>query len=313
MGEGSGFGKTILFGEHFVVYGLPAIASALGSTTKAVVKVEEGTGFEFVDNRPETPGYKEKKEGEIKRQLDALLKHFKADAEKNKITITLSGDLICNSGVGASAALATSISRAFNEEFELNLNDDQINEATYLAECAGTGPASGIDNTCSVYGGFLTFEKNLQGGKNKIETLSVKAPIEIVLASTGITQETKVVVGDVRAKKEADEAWFEKVCSDYTDMYNKGLEAVKNVDWNAVGEQMDKNQELLRAIDVSCDEIEEVVKTAKENGALGAKLTGTGRGGYVLLLTPGTELQEKVASAVKEKGYTVFKTKIGGA
>ena len=312
MGKGYGFGKTILFGEHFVVYGLPAIASALGSTTKASIEVEEGTGFEFVDNRPETPGYKEKKKDEIQRQLDALLKHFKVDTENKKVKIILSGDLICNSGVGASAALASSISRAFNQEFGLNLNDDQINEIAYIAEEAGSGTPSGIDNTSSVYGGFLIFEKNLQGGKNKIERLSVKTPVEIVLASTGITQETKVVVGDVRTKKEADKAWFEKVCSEYTEMYNKGLDAVQNTNWNAVGEQMDKNQDLLRQINVSCDEIEDVIKTAKENGALGAKLTGTGRGGYVLLLTPGQELQEKVAKVVEEKGYAVFKTKIGG-
>ena len=309
MAEGKGFGKTILFGEHFVVYGLPAIASALGNATTA--KVEKAEKFEFLDERPEIPGYKEKKKEEIQRQLDALLKHFKLEREGNSVKITLAGDLECNSGVGASAALAASISRAINQELGLGLDDEQINEAAYIAEEAGSGTPSGIDNTCSVFGGFITFEKNLQGGRNKIERLSVEKPVQIVLASTGITQGTKKVVGDVRAKKEENEEWFEKVCKEYNEMFEKALEAVKKGDWKTAGEQMNKNQELLSEIGVSCKEIEEIVKEGKEAGAIGAKLTGTGRGGYVLLLTPGKELQEKVAKAIEEKGYKTFKTEIG--
>ncbi len=38
MGRGSGFGKTILFGEHFVVHGVPGIVSAVDSTADAEVK-----------------------------------------------------------------------------------------------------------------------------------------------------------------------------------------------------------------------------------------------------------------------------------
>lgn len=311
MAEGKGFGKTILIGEHFVVYGLPAIASALGS--KTIATVEKSEKFEFVDNRPETPGYKEKKKEEIQNQLDALLNHFNLGKEGNSVKITLSGDLVCNSGVGSSAALAASISRALNELFGLGMNDEQINEAAYIAEEAGTGKGriSGIDNTCSTFGGFIWFEKNLEGSKNKIERFSIKNPVEIVLASTGITQETKKVVGDVKEKKMANEEEFAKIFSDYKQTCQKASDAIKKEDWKEVGNLMDKNQELLRKIDVSCKEIEDIVKKAKEAGALGAKLTGTGRGGYVLLLTPGKELQEKVAKAVEGLGYDTFKTQIG--
>jgi len=310
MGEGQGFGKTILFGEHFVVYGLPGIAAGLGSKTTATA--EKAEKLEFVDERPETPGYKEKKKDEIQRQLDSLLEQFGLGKEGNSVKITLTGNLICNSGVGASAALAVSISRALNELLGKGMDEVAINKAAHKAEEAGSGPASGIDDTCSTYGGFITFEKNLEGGPNKIGTLSIEKPVEMVLAATGITQETKVVVGDVKAKKEADEEWFKGVCKQYKEVYGQGLEAIKKEDWETVGKLMDKNQELLREIDVSCKEIEEIVEIAKEQGATGAKLTGTGRGGYVQLLTPGQELQEKVAKAVEEKGYTVFKTQIGG-
>ena len=311
MAKGKGFGKTILFGEHFVVYGLPGIASGLGNATTATV--EKSEKFEFVDNRPEIPGYKEKKKQEIQNQLDSLLEQFKIEKEQNSIKITLTGNLQCSSGVGASAALAVSIARALNQMQGLNLNDEEINKIAYLAEEGGTGKGSvsGIDNTCSTFGGFIWFEKNMQGGPNKIERLSINNPVEIVLASTGITQETKKIVADVREKKQANEEEFGKIFNEYKETCQKAFESIKTEDWKTVGELMNKNQELLKQIGVSCDEIEDIVKTAKDAGAWGAKLTGTGRGGYVLLLTPGKELQEKVAQKVEELGYETLKTEIG--
>lgn len=306
MGEGSGYGKTILFGEHFVVYGIPAIASALDLRTNAVV--EDSSEFEFIDNRPETPGYKVKKKDEIQRQLDAILKHFKID---KPLKITLSGDLKCASGVGASAALAASISRAINDHLNLNLSDEEINEAAYIAEEAGSGTPSGIDNTTSVYGGFIVFTKNLEGGKNKIEKISVNNPIDIVMSSSGITQTTKEVVADVRKLREENPEQYERIFSDYENVVNQGLAAIKSGDLQKLGELMDENQSLLAEMTLSCKEVDEINSTAKQAGALGSKLTGTGRGGSIISLTPGKELQDKVAQAIEDLGYTAYKTKIG--
>jgi len=89
-----------------------------------------------------------------------------------------------------------------------------------------------------------------------------------------------------------------KIFSDYEELVKQARPALVEGDWNRIGELMDKNQELLRQIGVSCDDVERIIKIGKDNGALGAKLTGTGRGGYVLALTPGKELQEKVAAAM---------------
>lgn len=304
-----GFGKVILFGEHFIVYGLPGVASGISDYTEA--RIEDSRTFEFIDNRPETPGYKATKKGEIQRQLDALLKHFNVSREGNSVRITLSGNLQCASGVGASAALATSIARAFNERLRLGLDDDGINKVAYMAEEAGSGKPSGIDNTCSVFGGFISFKKNLSGGPNDIERLKVKAPVEIVMGNTGISQETKLVVEDVKKKKEANEAWFEGIRKGYLDVFNSAVDAIKRGDWKQVGRLMDKNHQLLRDITVSCDELERLIKIAKDNGAWGAKLTGTGRGGYMVALTPGKELQERVAKAIEAAGFRTLKTTIG--
>ena len=157
MGKGKGFAKTILFGEHFVVYGYEGIPCALGQTTTAEVKKIKGNGgYELIDNRPATPGYKEEKKGEYTALINRLLEFLKI---KDKLQITLAGNLIPASGIGASAACAVAIARAINYEYKLGLNDNEINKAAFEAETAGSGTPSGIDNTAATYGGFLLFKK----------------------------------------------------------------------------------------------------------------------------------------------------------
>ena len=131
MGKGKGFGKTILFGEHFVVYGLPAIASALSKVTTAKVERIGTKGYELVDNRPETPGYKKKKWEEYEKLIENVIKFMKIN---EGIKITLGGNLVAASGVGSSAACAAALARAINNEFNLGWNDKQINEAAYEGE-----------------------------------------------------------------------------------------------------------------------------------------------------------------------------------
>ena len=77
------------------------------------------------------------------------------------------------------------------------------------------------------------------------------------------------------------------------------------------GYYMNENHTLLQQIGVSCPELDLLVDLARNNGALGAKLTGTGRGGYMVALTPGMDLQERVANAIEKKGFQALRTTIG--
>ncbi len=308
MGEGKGFGKTILFGEHFVVYGLPAIASALGNTTTAKVERNGKEGYELVDDRPETPGYKEKKKGEYEKLIGNVINFMGVE---EGIRITLGGNLVAASGVGASAACAAALARAINDEFQMGWDDEKINKAAYEGEKGPHGTPSGIDNTAAVFGGLLRFKKNLESGPSTIEKMKIKEPVEIVLGDSGKTSSTKEVVADVRALKEEKPDEINPVFEEYAKLVEEAKEALLTYDLEKVGQLMNRNHELLQKITVSCPELDEMVETVREAGALGAKLTGTGRGGLMQALTPGRELQEKVAKAIEEKGYTVFKAKIG--
>lgn len=307
--EGKGYGKTILFGEHFVVYGLPGIASAIAQYQSA--KVEASDKFLIADNRLETPGYKVEKRAEQEKSVELILKKMELDMEKTPIKITLAGDLICASGVGASAASSAAIARAVSAYQEKEFTDNYLNEIAYEGEKGYHGTPSGIDNTCATYGGLLWFEKNLEGGKNKIDLLPLKEPIPVVLGNTGITASTAEAVAEVKAAKEANPGKFQKIFDAYTEIASSARKAIEDFDLQKLGELMNKNHELLLEIGVGCPESIEIVKIARENGALGAKITGTGKGGLVLALAQNKAAQDKIASAIEKAGYSTIRTSLG--
>ncbi|MFX1339520.1 MAG: mevalonate kinase [Promethearchaeota archaeon] len=311
MGAGKGYGKTILFGEHFVVYGLPAIASALGSYTTADVKVIEGQGWSVDDKRPATPGYKKQKYDEALQSIKNVIEHLKIDIESQKLEITFAGDLIAASGVGASAAQCTSLARALNDSFNLKLDDEKINEAAYEGERAYHGTPSGIDNTASTFGGLIWFVKDLSGGKNTMELLKSPKDMPLIIANSGITASTTEVVADVRRLKEENPEKFAKIFNDYKILAEKAKKTLLKGDSKTLGNLMNQNHKLLQNITVSGEINDRLVDIALNNGALGAKMTGTGRGGLVIALAESEEIQGKIAKAIEKEGFEAWKTMIG--
>jgi mevalonate kinase len=226
---------------HFVVYGLPAIASALGSFTTADVKIVEGNGWTIDDQRPATPGYKKKKHDEAMQSVQNVIDYLKIDTDNQKLEITFSGELFAASGVGASAAQCTSLARALNFTFNLNLDDEKINEAAYEGEKAYHGTPSGIDNTASTFGGLIWFVKNLSGGKNTMELLQARNKMHLVIANSGITASTTEVVSDVRQLKEEYPDNFKRIFSEYNELVNKGRKALIKGDLTDIGKLMNQN------------------------------------------------------------------------
>ena len=296
---------------HFVVYGLPAIASALGSFTIADVKVIEGRGWTVDDQRPATPGYKKKKYDEAMQSITNVLNHLKIDIENQKLEITFSGELFAASGVGASAAQCTSLARALNESFNLNLDDEKINDAAYEGEKAYHGTPSGIDNTASTFGGLIWFVKNLSGGKNTMNLLQSQKKMPLVIANSRITASTAEVVSDVRFIKEENPEKFEKIFNKYKDIAHKAKEALIEGDIITIGNLMNQNHKLLQDITVSGEINDKLVDIALKNGAIGAKMTGTGRGGLVIALAKNEEIQENIAKIIENEGFNAWKTMIG--
>ena len=310
MGRGSGFGKVILFGEHFVVHGVPGIVSAIDSTVDAEVK-KIGEGIAVRDERKGAKGYTEKKRAQQKESIERMLRTMGIDSDKAVLEIWLGGNLPGFSGIGASAASSVAIARAIAEGFEMDLSDEKINEIAYEAEKAYAGTPSGIDNTAATYGGLIWFKRNLSGGPNTIEKLSITEPVEIVMGNTGIVADTKEMVAGVAARKKRNPREYDLLFKQAEDLAFAARKALEEFDLRKVGELMNENHRLLQGIEVSCKELDYLVNLAREQGAFGAKLTGGGGGGCMVALTPGKELQEAVAKAMEKKGFEVLRTKIG--
>jgi len=309
LGKAEGFGKVILFNEHFVVYGLPAIASAIGARTNALVERSAGSGVELKDQRPETPGYKAEKAEQQKESLDLMIKFMNIDTVKNHYTITLSGDLLAASGVGASAASCAAIARAFSDELNLNYSDEKVNEVAYEGEKGYHGTPSGIDNTAATYGGLIWYRR--EGTSQLMERMRLRQPVEIVMGNTGRTADTKLVVGGVKERKDREPEKYERLFKNADQLVRDARRQLEAFDLKKVGECMNENHTLLQEIGVSSAELDELVGLARGAGALGAKLTGTGRGGYMVALTPGRDLQDRVAKEIGRKGFQALSTTIG--
>ena len=309
MGKGSGYGKVILFGEHFVVHGVPGIVSAIDSTTDAEVE-KMGSRIVVKDERKTARGYSEEKRLQQLESIERMLKAMGIDPE-TPFSIWIGGTLPGFSGLGASAASSVAIARAITEELGMIMPDEKINEVAYEAEKAYAGNPSGIDNTAATFGGLLWFQKNMMGGANIIERISIKKPVEIVIGSTGKVANTKAMVEGVAERKLANPQKYESLFKQAKALAYEGRKALEVNNLKKMGELMNENHRLLREIEVSSKELDLLVNIARKQGAFGAKLTGGGGGGCMIALTPTTELQERVASAIEKAGFEVLRTKIG--
>jgi mevalonate kinase len=311
VGKGTGFGKTILIGDQFVLDEVPAIVSSISYETEATVERINGTGWILEDNRIEVPGYKEKKKEQQAKSIDRVLEVMKIDVQKTPIKITFGGSLLAGSGVGASAASCVSLARALNEEFKLGYAIEEINRTAWQGEFPYHGVASGVDNTASTYGGLLLFW--LKGGEQHFQRIPTPKPFEVVLANSGVTANTAALDEFIEKQKEAAPDTFKRRLQVIISQGQEMKTALEAGDLPKVGKIMSENHKLLIEMDMSHAILDRMCKTATEKGALGAKVTGGGRGGYMVSLTPGKELQERIASNFEKEGFKVIRAVIGGS
>jgi mevalonate kinase len=239
-----------LIGDQFVNNEVPAIVSAIPFETLAQVeKRDEGRGWILEDNRNEVPGYKEKKKKDQLQSINHILEVMQIDAEKTPIKITYGGSLLAGSGVGASAASCVSLARAINDEFNLGLSIDEINHVGWEGEFAYHGTPSGVDNTASTYGGII-FYRIIKGEKT-FEKIAVKDPVEIVLANSGITADTKLMDTIVKKNKEEDPELFAARLKTITAQAHAMKAALEANNLEQVGKLMTENHGIVKEMGYS--------------------------------------------------------------
>jgi mevalonate kinase len=312
MGKGSAFGKTILIGDAFVLREVPAIVSSIPFETECVVqRLNEGQGWILEDNRTEVPGYKQKKKDQQVDSINRIFEVMNVDAQKIPVKITYGGSLLAGSGVGASAASCVSLARALNDEFDLNLSIEEINQIGWEGEFAYHGIPSGVDNTASTYGGLILYQ--IKNEQTSWERINLREPVEVVLGNSGVTADTSKLDAHVESQEKKEPDLFNRRLQTVSGQALEMKKALEDHNLEKVGRIMTANHKILIEMDLSHETLIYLCDKAIALGALGAKVTGGGRGGYMSALTPGKDLQEAVAKAFEDEGYKVIRATIGGS
>ncbi|HET8550970.1 MAG TPA: hydroxymethylglutaryl-CoA reductase, degradative [Gammaproteobacteria bacterium] len=302
----AGHGKAILLGEHSVVYGRHAIAAPVPLAIRARVEdSDKGTTFMIprwgIEQRL-NPGNEHP--GSFLQSLGLILKKF--DIADRSMRIQVYPNVPRAMGLGGSAALAVAVIRALDRHCKLNLSDDDVCQLSYECEKVAHGTPSGIDNTVATYGRTLLYRR---GEPPLIKPLHLKEPLPLVIGLSGVESLTAKMVARVRRAWERNKTLYERIFDDIDALTLQGIEAIENHDLEQLGELMNICQGQLNALQVSSWEIEELIQVARDNGAVGAKLTGGGGGGSMIALCP--DDRERVIRAMQNAGYQAMEVEIG--
>ena len=308
---GKGYAKIILFGEHFVEYGLAGVAAGIDKFVQIEAqKVKDSDDVLFDDKVfGEKISMKENPE-----HIKCKIFHAMFDSDeflpKKGIKFIINSNFISGIGMGYSAAFSVALARAMNVLFDQSWKDDKINELAYLAETLSHTDASGIDNTCATYGTTVWFEKNLTGGKNIARTLKCGKNLYFVLADSGLKHKTNESVDLVKKFKEDNSRDFDVICSDYKSLVSKVKKEIQFGGVIEIGKLMNKNNEILKQLGVSTPELDQIIRIANFEGAFGAKITGVGMGKNALILCENDKGQDKIIASLVGKGFKAVKIKI---
>jgi len=301
MIEATAPGKIILFGEHAVVYGRPAIAVPVADVqAKAVLQpADAGAGFRIIapDLEREYLLAQAESDDPLAAVIQATLHRLNQSAPPD-VKLHISSTIPLGRGLGSGAAISTAIVRVLAKFFKQPLAPAEVSALVYEVEKLYHGTPSGIDNT------VVAFEQPVYFVKGRpIQQMRVSQPLTFVVGDTGIVAPTHIVVGDLRRRWQADPERYEGYFDEIGVIAGQARMAIEEgaAGIPAIGRLMAENQELLSTLGVSLPELERLIKAAYQAGALGAKLSGAGWGGNMIALAwPDTA--PAVAAALTQAG-----------
>jgi len=277
-------GKIILFGEHAVVYGRPAIAAP----------VEQVRARAVVNAEPRQPaGHMRILAPDI--HLDAALEELPDEHPLAKVvlevmaeldvshlpacTLRVTSNIPVASGLGSGAAVSVAVIRALAAFLGSSLPKERVSALVYEVEKIHHGTPSGIDNTVITYDMPVYFVRG-----QAMQTLRLAAPFTIVIGDTGVKSPTALAVGEVRRGWEADPQRYEGIFDAIAEISRQARMSIEDGTPEILGALMNDNHAFLQQIGVSSLELDRLVDAARRAGALGAKLSGGGRGGNMIAL-----------------------------
>lgn len=299
--QASAPGKVILLGEHSVVYGRSAIAIPV-SQSRAVVTIDFPLGSDgeiFID-APAIHICKPLDELPARLPLRKAIGLTIETIRPTKIPamkIHINSSLPIGGGMGSGAAVSCALIRSLSKVLAgQSLDDKTVNDLVFEVEKIYHANPSGVDNTVITYETPVLFRKGYP-----FKFLEIGQPLDFLIADTGINSSTSAMVEGVRKQYDNNTNRFEAIFDHIENLVKQSVIAIKNGNPDILAENMNRNHELLQEIGVSSFSLDRLVKSAREAGALGAKLTGAGGGGSILALVP-LEKREAVNKSLNESG-----------
>lgn len=292
--------KIILLGEHAVVYGVPAIAIPVSDVRVfATVKPEppgKGLCIAAEDLNQILPVQVDAEQVDNALLLTVKLILTRLHAKPPDATIAIRSQIPPASGLGSGAAVSTALGRALCMAIDQPLAREDLNAIVYEVEKMHHGTPSGIDNTVIVYERPVYYVRD-----QAIQTFSIGAPIHLLIADTGQGALTKIAVGAVRDLYFSEPERITPILDAIRDLVIRARAAIEAGEIGVLGSLMNDNHAHLRELTVSSNELDQLVDAARQAGALGAKLSGGGRGGNMIaLVTP--ETRDEVERALLAAG-----------
>jgi len=285
-------GKIILFGEHAVVYGRPAIAAPM-TRIRAVATVEDSNVSGILLKAPDLNFEKwlpDSSDNDPFARAVKVVLEAGGIMQPPNLVVTVRSSIPIASGLGSGAAMAAAVIRALARHLGLEelATDQQVSNLCFKVEKLLHGTPSGIDNTVVAFEQPVYFIR--REPVNHVGTFTVAKPLHLLVADTGQASSTKVVVGDVRTQWQNNHTRYEELFDECGRIVREARLAIENGKPQRVGQLMVENQEYLRQMTVSSDALERLITASIAAGALGAKLSGAGRGGNMIALVhPGDE------------------------
>lgn len=289
-------GKVILFGEHAVVYGKPAIALAVNR--RIYCDISEGEDITTVNGRE----IDKEKQGYLSEVIEQTGVH-------HPLRINTDSELPSGAGMGSSAALTVSaLGCLLNDKGDIE--ESKIAEEGFKVEYSVQGSASPIDTSTSTHGSAVMlsdrklkdFLWNIEKGEKSWKVHHRDIPeIKLVIGYTGVHARTGPLVQKVRNFYEKSN-FAQDIVDEIGEVVNLGSEALEENDLERVGELMNRNHKLLSILGISHPSLEALCQASRKY-SYGAKLTGAGGGGSMIAIT---DEPSKVAEVIRMRGGTPY-------
>lgn len=304
-------GKVILFGEHAVVYGRPAIAVPVGEVrAKAIITADPLSPPDSVRIQSPTTGIDAMlADLPVNHPLAAVVLNVKSalnvphlPACKIRITSTIP----VASGLGSSAAVSVAIIRALSTFLGISLMNEQVSQIAFEVEKLHHGTPSGIDNTVIAYNMPVYYTSG-----RPTERFAIGIPITLVIADSGISSPTAHTVADVNRAWKEDPQRFEAMFNNIGEIVRAARDAIEAGRIEELGALMNENHKILVQMGVSSPELEDLIAAARGAGALGAKLCGGGRGGNMIALAGQQDIARITRALISAGAAGTISTQIG--